>query len=123
MDTMLFNKDHKTSVSGNPISINGTSEIAQRILIRLSVPKGSFPLCESLGSLLHTLPNYPEQNRDNLAFQYVQSALIDMPEVTVKDVRCIYKGDFNEIFVNAVLIYKNDEITMGVKIWMNTKIF
>lgn len=123
MDTMLFNKDHKTSISGNPISINGTSEIAQRILIRLSVPKGNFALCESLGSLLHTLPNYPEQNRDNLAFQYVQSALIDMPEVTVKDVKCLYKGDFNEIFVNAVLIYKNDEITVGVKIWANMKRF
>lgn len=113
---MICNKDHKVSESGNPISISGTKEIAQRILIRLSVPKGSFPLSENLGSLLHTLPSYPERERDNIAFQFVQSALIDMPEVSIKKVSCLYKGDFNDIFINGVFKYKNDEIKVGVKI-------
>ncbi|MEG1447888.1 MAG: hypothetical protein RR048_03385 [Oscillospiraceae bacterium] len=116
MDTMLFNKDHKVNISGNPTSVEGTKEIAQRILIRLSVPKGSFPLCASLGSLLYTLPNYAEKDRTSLAFQYVQSALIDMPQVVVKNVECRYEGEFNEIYISAVFKYENDEITVGVRV-------
>lgn len=113
---MIFRKDHKISESGNPVSIDGANEIAQRILIRLSVAKGSFSLDENLGSLLYTLPSYPEGQRDNLAFQFVQSALIDMREIEIKEVKCLYKGDFNELYVNCVFKYKNDEIKVGVKI-------
>lgn len=58
---------------------DGARESIQQAMIRLSVPQGSFALDKNLGSRLHTLPNAPKERQEELALEYAQEALLDLP--------------------------------------------
>ena len=77
MDTLLKNMDHALDEYGHPVTITGTRALIQRLLIRLSVHKGSFAQSPQLGSELHKLPlALAGEKRDRLALHYAQEALL-----------------------------------------------
>ena len=87
MDTLLENMDHARGPGGMPQLITGKRALIQRLLIRLSVRKGSFLPDPDLGSELYKLPARDPALRDRLALHWAQEALL--PEgVTVKSASC-----------------------------------
>ena len=77
MDTLLKNNDHAADEYGRPVTITGTRALVQRLLIRLSVRRGSFAPNPNLGSELHKLPlALAGEKRDRLALHYAQEALL-----------------------------------------------
>jgi hypothetical protein len=91
MDTLLENMDHARGPGGMPEAITGDRELAQRLLIRLSVPKGSFLPDAGLGSELYKLAGDPPQDRERLALHRASEAL--RPEgALVKKARLKEKG-------------------------------
>jgi len=88
MDTLLKNMDHAVDESGHPVTITGTRALIQRLLIRLSVRRGSFAPSPDLGSELYKLPAaLGGEERDRLALHYAQEALL--PEgALVERARC-----------------------------------
>lgn len=83
MDTALRDGDFAVSAAGIPFPVRAAPELLQRALIRLTVPRGSFPYDPALGSSLHALdpadPGFYQQ-----AFQAVQEALIPLPELVLE---------------------------------------
>lgn len=70
----------------------GTGELLERLLWKLTVRRGSFPLLPELGSRLHLLGRARQGERKALAEQYVREALSD-EEVTVRGVALSPDGE------------------------------
>lgn len=83
MDILLHHGDHERNAQGFLQRADGARESIQQAMIRLSVPQGSFALDKNLGSRLHTLPNAPKERQEELALEYAQEALLDLPAVRV----------------------------------------
>lgn len=83
MDILLHHGDHERNAQGFLQRAGGAREAIQQAMIRLSVPQGSFALNQNLGSRLHTLPNAPRERQEELALEYAQEALLDLPSVRV----------------------------------------
>lgn len=87
MDILLHHGDHERNAQGFLQQADGARESIQQAMIRLSVPQGSFALDKNLGSRLHTLPNAPKERQEELALEYAQEALLDLPAVRVVSVK------------------------------------
>ena len=87
MDILLHHGDHERNAQGFLQRADGARESIQQAMIRLSVPQGSFALDKNLGSRLHTLPNAPKERQEELALEYAQEALLDLPAVRVVSVK------------------------------------
>lgn len=82
MDTALLNGDFARSPCGIPFAVRAASELLQRAMIRLCVPRGAFPYDPSLGSSLSALdPEDPDVY--HRAFSAVQEALLPLPDLTL----------------------------------------
>ena len=55
MELMVRNGDYVNDGAGGFLRAEGTDELLQRVLWKLSIPRGSFPLLPALGSELHRL--------------------------------------------------------------------
>lgn len=86
MDTALANGDFKPGSNGLPKKIDGTAELFQRAMIRLSVPLGTFSYLPMLGSRLRGL-NPNSADFSVRATAAAQEALRQLPAVTVTGVR------------------------------------
>ena len=60
---MVRNGDYVNDGAGGFLRAEGTDELLQRVLWKLSIPRGSFPLLPALGSELHRLR--PANPRDS----------------------------------------------------------
>jgi len=86
-DTLPENMTHAAGPGGLSAEISGIRAVIQRLLIRLSVRKGSFLPDPELGSELYKLCGAGAGERDRLALHYAQQALL--PEgVSVQAARC-----------------------------------
>lgn len=85
MTTKLTHGDYQSDTRGNLIQIDGTQEIAQQAMIRLTIPKGSFAYNPELGSELHTVDL--NQCDDNLLYAMVCDALAPIPSLDVVSVK------------------------------------
>ena len=74
---MVRNGDYVSDGAGGFLRAEGTDELLQRVLWKLSIPRGSFPLLPALGSELHRLDRAKPAERAGLARQYVAQALSD----------------------------------------------
>lgn len=107
MDTAISSGDFLCDAKGYPIEISGYDEILQRVLIQLTVKKGSFIYDKSLGSRLYTL-KATDGNLKERALSLVQEALINVSEVTVDDVRTILTNNGENLELTVTLSI-NDE--------------
>ncbi len=55
--------------------VSGIEELAQRVLMRLTAPRGSFALLPNYGSRLSMLPGIRPSHRESAALQFVAEAL------------------------------------------------
>ena len=100
MELLLQHGDHSRNGQGFLQEVDGAQQLVQRAMVRLTVPKGKFVLNPQLGSLLHTLGRTaPEQ----LALEYAQEALLEMPEVRVVAARCRQGAQADELLVQFEL--------------------
>ena len=83
MELMVRNGDYVNDGAGGFLRAEGTDELLQRVLWKLSIPRGSFPLLPALGSELHRLGRAKPAERAGLARQYVAQALSDEAELSV----------------------------------------
>ena len=79
---MVRNGDYVSDGAGGFLRAEGTDELLQRVLWKLSIPRGSFPLLPALGSELHRLGRAKPAERAGLARQYVAQALSDEAELS-----------------------------------------
>lgn len=87
MDTLLSHRDHALDKRGFPAAITGRQALIQRLLIRLSVRRGSFLPNPELGSRLHTL-SAAGPLADRLALHCAQQALLPEKGVRVTAASC-----------------------------------
>ena len=76
MELMVRNGDYVNDGAGGFLRAEGTDELLQRVLWKLSIPRGSFPLLPALGSELHRLGRAKPAERAGLARQYVAQACL-----------------------------------------------
>ena len=86
MELMVRDGDYVADQTGGFRRAEGAEALLQRVLWRLSIPRGSFPLLPGLGSELYRLGRAKPSQRQGLARQYVAQALADVPELEVTDV-------------------------------------
>lgn len=67
MELMVRNGDYVSDGAGGFLRAEGTDELLQRVLWKLSIPRGSFPLLPALGSELHRLGRAKPAERAGLA--------------------------------------------------------
>ncbi len=115
MDTALSNGDFLVNSQGRPISISGVQEILQRVLITLSVRKGSFIYDVNLGSDLHKL-KYTNANLQYKAFLIVKEALSNIPEVKVENVKIDLYNDNENMDLTVFLSVNNQLEEVAIKI-------
>ncbi len=116
METLIYRGDHKTDARGIPVEVTGDEELAQQVMIRLSVPLGSFELDRSLGSLLHTLPKTDSPKNVERAKRYIESALVDMGYLEVQDVTCLYNGALDRLKIGFRVVLENSFVDMEVSV-------
>ncbi len=73
-----------------PYPVTGTGELLQQVLIRLTVPRGGFPLNPELGSRLYLLSGTSPARLSRLAEEYVREALADMRDIQIEQVEAAY---------------------------------
>lgn len=86
MEFLLRDGDYVPDGAGSLVKLTGAEEVLQRVLFRLTVRRGSFPLLPELGSELYRLGGEKPSARQALAAQYVAQALAEEPEVEVETV-------------------------------------
>lgn len=83
MDNKIENGDW--AVTRNTLSVvYGEDEMIGHVEARLSAKKGRFYPNKDFGSLLYTLKDSQDENKDMLALQYSRQALSDMSGVFVE---------------------------------------
>lgn len=71
--------DYVPDGRGGLRTVEGNEALLERVLWKLSVRRGSFPLLPRLGSRLHQLGRVRAAQREVVARQYVAEALYDEP--------------------------------------------
>lgn len=115
MDTALSNGDFLVNSRGRPISISGVQEILQRVLITLSVRKGSFIYDLNLGSDLYKL-KFINTNLQYKAFLIVREALLNIPEVKVENVKIDLYNNNENMNLTVFLTVNNQLEEVAIKI-------
>lgn len=86
MELMVRDGDYLPDQAGSYRRAEGSELLLQRVLWKLSIPRGSFPFLPELGSSLHLLCRCKPAQREGMARQYVAQALADEEELTVTGV-------------------------------------
>lgn len=113
MDTKIKNGGWVKNSSGLPQTVECSEELLQRVLIRLTVPLGSFVFQPSFGSRLYLVWREDENLRAQRAVQLAQEALKSMTEVKILSARVNENTGtiiFNISFINYI---GEAEITVG----------
>lgn len=113
MALILRQGDYVPDGRGGFVTAEGSQELLNRILWKLTVRRGSFPFLPQLGSRLHLLGRVPAKERDSLARQYVAEAIAD-EEVTVTEVTLTQEGDQADL--TARLEWKGESFTVTVRV-------
>ena len=86
MELELRNGDYVRAGGARLRRVDGQEALLQRVLIRLTARRGTFPFWETLGSRLWQLGRMPSGARLSAALQYVAEALAEERELTVENV-------------------------------------
>lgn len=110
MELMVRNGDYVPDEGGGYRRAEGSQELLQRVLWKLSIPRGSFPFLPDLGSQLYQLGRCKPAQRLNLARQYVAQALEDELDLTVTAVSLEEDGT-----MKVALTWQGEELTLAVE--------
>lgn len=110
MELMVRDGDYLPDGEGGFRRVEGADELLQRVLWKLSIPRGSFPFLPNLGSQLYQLGRCKPAQRQNLAQQYVAQALEDEPDLTVTAVSLKEDGT-----MEVALTWQGEELKLSVE--------
>lgn len=96
-------------------TVDGTQELAQRIIMKLTAKRGQFLPLPEYGSRLYLLPTVKPSQRETVLRQYVAEALSDESGVELETLELSYEGDRADIS----LIFANNA---GTKLTVTTEI-
>lgn len=85
MELLIQNGDYAPDGKGGFKRAQGSDELLQRVLFKLTARRGSFPFLPALGSEFYRLPREKPSAWNSLARQYAAQAL-EGEELTVEDV-------------------------------------
>lgn len=86
MELKLEEKDYQPAETGGLKTVSGSAEVLQRVLLKLSARRGSFPFLPKLGSRLYLLSREPAGQRQGAAEVYVKEALAEERGLSVTKV-------------------------------------
>jgi len=113
MALILRNGDYVPDGRGGFRTAEDAADALERVLWKLGVKRGSFPLLPGLGSRLHLLGRSPAGEREALAGQYVTEALAD-EEVAVREVSLRQEGDRG--LLTVTMDWQGEELTAAVEV-------
>ncbi len=113
MALILRDGDYVPDGQGRFQTAENAAEVLERVLWKLEVRRGSFPLLPQLGSRLHLLGRSPAGEREALAGQYVTEALAD-EQVAVREVALQQEGDRGLLTVR--MDWQGEELTAMVEV-------
>ena len=93
MQLKRMDGDYVADGIGGLVRLSGKEELLERVLYRLSVPKGSFALLPELGSELYLLSREKPAAQEAAAKQYVAAALAEEKGLSVENVELSEGGD------------------------------
>ena len=109
MELFIQNGDYAPDGKGGFRRAEGSRELLQRVLFKLTARRGSFPFLPALGSELYRLPREKPSARQALAAQYVAEALREEPSLTVQRVELVQDGEVGRLSV--YLEWQGEELT------------
>ena len=86
MELMVRDGDYLPDEAGGYRRAEGSQELLQRVLFKLTARREAFPLLPGLGSALYTLPREKLSDWESLARQYAAQALEDEAGLAVRSV-------------------------------------
>lgn len=95
-------------------TVTGIDEIFQRVLFKLKVQRGSFPLIPDLGSDLWKIHKEKKSNRESAAFKYIAEALQNESMINIKNVTVSDTHD--GIKVDVKLQYNDETASLSIEI-------
>ena len=110
MELKIKDRDYVSDGAGALVRASGREELLERVLYKLSVRRGSFPLA----SELHLLWREKGERRETAAKRYVAEALAEEAGVTVSGVSLEQKGDL--LLLRAALLYEGETLEVSVRI-------
>ncbi len=111
MELMVRDGDYLPDGQGGFRRAEGREELLQRVLWKLSVRRGCFPLLPELGSRLYLLCRQPPGRREGLARQYAAEALAGEEDLEVAEVRL--EGDGN---MQVELLWKGQTLRVTAEV-------
>ena len=114
MELKIKDRDYVSDGVGALMRASGREELLERVLYKLSVRRGSFPLAPELGSELHLLWREKGERRETAAKRYVAEALAEEAGLTVSGVSLEQKGDL--LLLRAALLYEGETLEVSVRI-------
>lgn len=109
MERKLTEGDYVPDGTGGLTVLSGGQEVLARVLYRLTARRGALPFLPELGSRLYQLGREKPSARQALAAQYVEEALREETELTVKSVELTRAGDRGLLTVR--LDWRGEELT------------
>ena len=100
--------------AGALVRASGREELLERVLYKLSVRRGIFPLAQELGSVLRLLWREKGERSETAAKRYVAEALAEEAGVTVSGVSLEQKGDL--LLLRAARLYEGETLEVSVRI-------
>ncbi len=91
MELKIKNGDYVLD-GGSAETVEGSAELLQRVLYKLTARREGFPFIPALGSELYRLGRIAPAARDSAAEQYVRQALSDEEELTLTGVTLTEAG-------------------------------
>lgn len=117
MDTLLYNGQHQYNNQGSPVMVGGVQELMQRAMIRLIVPRGSFPDDPGFGSRLRSIPAAGSAAlRNSQALAFVREALLPIREIAVQGVQCAFQPDSQRMHIRLLLTTAGESSKVEVRI-------
>ncbi len=114
MELLLDNGDYVRNEYGGFKTVEGADELLGRILYKLTVKRGAFPLIPELGSRLYMLPREKKSARKSAAFAYIEEAVADEEEVKLENVEITENEE--KLFITANFIYNGENLQIKLEV-------
>jgi hypothetical protein len=109
-------RDFYTTIQGFPVELEGAEEQAQRIWLRLAIPRGSFRLNPELGSDLYRMPRGSREQMEEFARKAIQDALAPISGVRLQQVSCSYSQEEDRARVECSLALGGRALELALEV-------
>lgn len=109
-------RDLSQTPQGWCMPISGAEEIAQRIHLRLCIPKGRFRLDPDLGSRLYSLSRGSARQMSEQAREIIEEAISPMAGVRLLEASCRYSPEEDSAAIACRFSWNGQELDMTMEV-------